>query len=155
MKKKFLLFAIIISLIIGVFLLFKLFIKIEGEYTGYKMILVAKYEGYGFWGQDLGRGIKIKIFNISENDILYEPFMGGLWELNVDEEVKGENNNMVLPLLPNYRKILEIVELKKYEVLIKNKDEYYNIKYNKKFEIPSGIQVFDGINYNYYLKIIK
>lgn len=135
----------IIVLLIVVILLFIIFkqkdIETEKDYTGYQLILTAKYGGTGIAGQDLGSGTEQKIFNISQNDILYEPKSGGLWKLN------NENKNNST--------ILEIIELKEDTIKIKNNDKTYDIKYNQEFNISSNFIVYDGINYSYTIKIIK
>ena len=100
-----------------------------------------------------GSGTKKKIFNILQNDILYEPTFGGLWLLNADiEEDKNENK---LPSIPRYSTILEIVELDENTIKIKNRDITYNLKYNQEFDINSNASIADGINYSYSIKIIK
>lgn len=147
----------IIVLLIAVILLFIVFkqknIETEGDYTGYQLILTAEYGGYGVAGQDLGSGTKKKIYNISQDDILYEPTFGGLWLLNVDiEEDKNENN---IPAFPKYSTILEIIELGENTIKIKNKDKTYNLKYNQEFDISSNSTIYDGINYSYVIKITK
>lgn len=152
-KKILLICGIFIILLIAVFLLFRILnnIETEGEYTGYQLILVANYGGYGIAGQDLGSGQEKKIFNISEKDIFYEPFMGGVWSLNADvtEEKIG---NLAFS---NYSEILEIVKFEENEVQIKSKDKIYNIKYNEKLNISSNTNIYDGINYSYIIRIIK
>ena len=52
------LISITITLLVIIFSLFILFRnkKIEGDYTGYQLILNVKYSGYGIAGQDLGSG---------------------------------------------------------------------------------------------------
>lgn len=147
----------IVVLLIAVILLFIVFkqnhVETEGDYTGYQLILTAEYGGYGVAGQDLGSGTKKKIFNILQNDILYEPTFGGLWLLNADiEEDKNENK---LPSIPRYSTILEIVELDENTIKIKNRDITYNLKYNQEFDINSNASIADGINYSYSIKIIK
>ena len=152
-KKILLICGIFIILLIAVFLLFRILnnIETEGEYTGYQLILVANYGGYGIAGQDLGSGQEKKIFNISEKDIFYEPFIGGVWSLNADvtEEKIG---NLAFS---NYSEILEIVKFEENEVQIKSKDKIYNIKYNEKLNISSNTNIYDGINYSYIIRIIK
>ena len=148
----------IIVLLIAVTLVFIVFKQkytgIEGDYTGYQLILTAEYGGYGIAGQDLGSGIEKKIYNISQNDILYEPSFGGLWELNVEIE-ENKNENDIKYLFPEYSTILEIIKLEKNTITIKNKDEIYNIEYNQEFNIPSNFTIYDGINYSYVIKITK
>ena len=154
MNRKKVIIGIILLLIVVVllFIIFKLtYIETEGDYTGYQLILTAKYGGSGIAGQDLGSGTKKKIYNISQNDILYEPFSGGLWLLNVDIE---EDNDEKL-VLKKYISILEIVKLEEDTVTIKNEDNTYNIEYNQEFNISSSLSVSDGINYSYVIEITK
>ncbi len=152
-KKILLICGIFIIILIVVFLLFKILnnIEPEGKYTGYQLVLVANYGGYGIAGQDLGSGQKKKIFNISEKDIFYEPVMGGVWSLNVDAT---EEKNQNIPF-STYGEILEIVKFEENKVQIKNKDKTYNIKYNEKLNISSNTTIYDGRNYSYIISIIK
>lgn len=154
-KKVLLMCGIVVTLTIAVFLLFRILrnnsIETEGEYTGYQLILVANYGGYGIAGQDLGSGTEKKIFNISEKDTLYEPFMGGVWALNVDV-IQEKIGNLGIS---NYSEILEIVKIEEDQVQIKNKDKNYNLKYNEKMDISSNTTIFDGTNYSYIVSIIK
>ena len=156
MNRRKIIISIIVLLITGIllFIVFKqINIKTEGNYTGYQLLLTAKYGGYGINGQDLGSGTEKKIFNISQNDILYEPTFGGVWVLNVcKEEEKNENK---LLSIEKYSKILEIIELEENTIKIKYKDKIYNINYNQKFDIASNVAVYDGKNYTYTIKIIK
>lgn len=157
MKNKKILFicGIFIILLIAVFLLFIIFknnnIETEGKYTGYQLILVANYGGYGIAGQDLGSGTEKKIFNISEKDTFYEPIMGGVWSLNADVTQEKIGNIVI----SNYSEILEIMKFEEDKVHIKNKNKNYNIKYNEKLDIDSNTSTFDGINYSYIISIIK
>lgn len=147
----------IVILLIAVILLFIIFkqnhVETEGDYTGYQLILTAEYGGYGAAGQDLGSGTKKKIFNISQNDILYEPTFGGLWLLNAD--IEEDKNESKLQSILRYSTILEIVELEENTIKIKNRDITYNLKYNQEFDINSNASIADGINYSYSIKIIK
>ena len=146
--------VIIIVIILLLLVFIQNHIETEGDYTGYQLILNAKYEGHGIGGQNLGSGTKKKIFNISKNDILYEPFMGGLWLLNVD--IKEDTNKNVFPSFSQKEsEILEIIELEKDTITIKNKDKTYNIYYNQEVEIYSNTHIYDGINYSYVIKITK
>ena len=148
----------IIVLLIAVTLVFIVFKQkytgIEGDYTGYQLILTAEYGGYGIAGQDLGSGIENKTYNISQNDILYEPSSGGLWALNVKIK-ENKNEKDIEYLFPEYSTILEIIKLEENTITIKNKDEIYNIEYNQEFNIPSNFTIYDGINYSYVIKITK
>lgn len=71
MKKK----KVIVAILIIITLLFIVFkykrTEVEGEYTGYQLILTAQYNS-GNTINLLGSGRKKKIFNISENDTFYE-----------------------------------------------------------------------------------
>ena len=151
---------IIISIVVILIVVILLFIvykqnhtETEGDYTGYQLILTAQYGGYGIAGQNLGSGTEKKIFNISQNDILYEPTFGGLWLLNADK--KEDKNETKFPTISEYSTILEIVELEENTITIKNKDKTYNIKYNQEVDISSNSSVSDGINYSYVIKITK
>lgn len=152
-KKVLLICIIVVAITIAVWILILLnnSIKAEGKYTGYQLVLVANYEGHGQAGQNLGSGTKKKRFNISEKDVLYEPFWGGIWELNVDDPQKGYGKKEI----PYYSEILEIVKIEEDQVQIKNKDKIYNIKYNENFGISSNITVYDGTNYSYIVRFIK
>ena len=154
-KKKVILLSIIVVLLAIIFVLLIVFkykkIEIEGDYTGYQLILTVKYGGSGIAGQDLGSGTEKKIFNISENDIFYEPMLGGMWLLNADIEYEEIGNISI----SSYSTILEVMELEENTVTVKNKDKTYNIKYNEEFDISSNTTVYDGINYKYTIKVIK
>ena len=154
-KKKVILLSIVVVLLAIIFVLFIVFkykkIEIEGDYTGYQLILTVKYGGFGIAGQDLGSGTEKKIFNISENDIFYEPVLGGMWLLNADIEYKEVGNISI----PNYSTILEVMEFEDNTVTVKIQDKTYNIKYNEERNISSNTTMFDGINYEYTIKVIK
>lgn len=153
-KRKVILLSIVVVLLAIIFVLFVFKykkIEIEGDYTGYQLILTVKYGGSGIAGQDLGSGTEKKIFNISENDIFYEPMFGGMWLLNADIEYEQIGNISI----SNYSTILEIMELEENTVTVKNKDKTYNIKYNEELDISSNTTVFDGINYKYTIKVIQ
>ena len=146
--------VVILIVVILIFIIFKQnHIETEVDYTGYQLILTAQYGGYGIAGQNLGSGTEKKIFNISQNDILYEPTFGGLWLLNADK--KEDKNETKFPTISEYSTILEIVELEENTITIKNKDKTYNIKYNQEVDISSNSSVSDGINYSYVIKITK
>ena len=151
-KKKVILLSIVVVLLVIIFVLFIVFknkkIEIEGDYTGYQLILTANYGGSGIAEQDLGSGTEKKIFNISENDMFYEPMFGGIWLLNADEKIGNMN-------ISNYSTILEVMKLEENTVKVKNKEKTYNIKYNEELDIPSNTTVYDGINYKYTIKVIK
>ena len=121
---------------------------IEGEYTGYQLTLTASYEGYGEAGQDLGSGTIIKTYNISDNDIFYEPFMGGIWRLNL--EPKNDNTN---PIVPNV--ILKINKIENENIELEYGDNKHIVKYNEEISISSNVTVYDGTNYSYRIKISK
>ena len=110
-KKKVILLSIVVVLLAIIFVLFIVFkykkIEIEGDYTGFQLILTVKYVGSGIAGQDLGSGTEKKIFNISENDIFYEPMLGGMWLLNADIEYEEIGNISI----SSYSTILEVMEL--------------------------------------------
>lgn len=63
-KKKVILLSIVVVLLAIIFVLFIVFkykkIEIEGDYTGYQLILTVKYGGSGIAGQDLGSGTEKK-----------------------------------------------------------------------------------------------
>lgn len=143
---------ILLIVVILLFIILKNHIETEGDYTGYQLILTAKYGEYRIAGQYLSRTEK-KIFNISEGDILYEPpFGGGLWSLNPNTQ--GTESDGILAIF-DYNKILEIIELKEKTIKIKNADKTYNIAYNQNFDISPTFTEADGINYSYVIKIIK
>ncbi len=156
MNRRKIIIGIVVLLIVAILLFFVFkqnHVETEGDYTGYQLILTAEYGGYGFAGQDLGSGTKKKIFNISQNDILYEPTFGGVWLLNAD--IEEDKNESKLPSIPKYSTILEIVELEENTIKIKNRDITYDLKYNQEFDINSNASISDGINYSYSIKIIK
>ena len=154
-RKKVILLSIVVALLVIILLLFIVFkhkkTEIGGDYTGYQLLLTATYGGFGVDGQDLGSGTEKKIFNISENDMFYEPSFGGIWLLNADIKYEQTSNTD----LPKYSKILKVIELGENTVKVENKDKIYNIKYNEEFDIFSNTTVYDGINYKYIIKIIK
>ncbi len=124
-------------------------LETEGDYSGYQLILTAKYGGTGVDGHDLGHGVKKKIFNISQNDVFYEPSFGGMWILNLDME---EYKNPFGPYT-----MCEILELEENttKVKIKNEDKIYVVEYNQEIDISSNTITCDGINWSYSMKIIK
>ena len=137
------LFIILVIVVILLFIIFKQTdTETERDYTGYQLTLTAEYGGYSIAGEDLGSGTKKKIYNILKNDILYEPYEGGLWLLNADAK-------------KSWGIILEIIELDEDTVTIKNNDNTYNIEYNQEFNISSNGYIADGINYSYIIEIIK
>lgn len=152
-KKKVILLSIVVVLLVIVFLLFIVFkhkkIETEGDYTGYQLILTAKYEGYGVAGQNLGEGTEKKIFNISENDTFYEPLDGGIWLLN-PQNAKIQDSDFF-----NYEMILKVIELGEDQIKVENNDVIHNIKYNEELNISSNFTIYDGINYKYTIKVIK
>ena len=121
---------------------------IEGEYTGYQLTLTASYEGYGEAGQDLGSETIIKTYNISDNDIFYEPFMGGIWRLNLEQ--KNDNTN---PIVPNV--ILKINKIENENIELEYGDNKHIVQYNEEISISSNVTVYDGTNYSYRIKISK
>lgn len=161
MNRKKIIISIVLLVIVVIlfFIVFKqIHIETEGDYTGYQLILTAKYGGYGINGKNLGSGTKKKIFNISQNDILYEPTWGGVWLLNANieqENSKTDFQSLIEYGIPKYSAILEIITLEENTVKIKNRDITYNIKYNQEIDINSNESISDGINYSYKIKIIK
>lgn len=117
--------------------------NIEGEYTGYQLILTASYGGYGVNGP-LGSGIITKKYNISNNDIFYEPSMGGIWEL------KKFSTNSNSP-----HKILKINEIGNKNIELEYEDKKHIVNYDEEISIPSTITIYDGVNYLYTIKISK
>ncbi len=150
---------IVIILIIGVILFTnsdnisdKLNIKIDknvvGNYTGYQLILEASYGGSGVAGQDLGSGTIKKVYNISDNDTFFEPFNGGIWELNLEE-----NKDML-----SFFSATEILKINKIEedvIHLEFEGKEYIAKYDEKINVSSNIRICDGINYSYTIKFSK
>lgn len=142
---------IFIAICVMLFILIKNKVKIEteGEFTGVQLFLTAEYGGSDIMGRNLGSGIKKKIFNISEGDILCEPITQGLWCLNIPEQ----ELNIQLPDLPNYTKILEIIKIEDNFIIINYNDTEYKLKYNEEINIPSNIYLSDTITYTYKISI--
>lgn len=145
MKKTIIILVIIIILIIIIALSVILFkqknIEIEGDYTGYQLILDVKYDGWGIDGQYLKGWTDKKIYNISEGDILYEPLNGGFWLLN--NSTDGIE-------------ILEIMKFQENGVEIKDDYKTYYIEYGEEARITTNSFIAtDGMNYSYVIKVIK
>ena len=121
---------------------------IEGEYTGYQLTLIASYGGCGIDGQDLGSGTIIKTYNISDNDIFYEPSSGGIWKLNLEQ--KNVTTNSFVP-----RVILKINKIENENIELEYGDNKHIVQYNEEIEISSNFIVYDGTNYSYRIKISK
>lgn len=122
--------------------------EIEGTYTGYQLTLTASYSGYGVAGQDLGSGTIIKAYNITENDIFYEPFMGGIWKLNLKESDSTSNQF-------SSSTILKINSIEDENIQLEFENKKYIARYDEEIKISSNTHIYDGINYSYKIRISK
>lgn len=120
---------------------------IEGEYTGYQLELTSHYGGYGYTGQDLGSGTIIKTYNISDNDIFYEPISGGIWTLNLEQEKDVAHSYSLGPFV-----ILKINKIGDENIELEYEDNKHIIQYNEEISIPSNFHANEGINYSYKIK---
>lgn len=122
--------------------------EIEGEYTGYQLTLKASYGGHGVEGQDLGSGTIIKVYNISDNDTFFEPFMGGIWKLNSVED--KETSSIFRSSI-----ILKINKMEEEVIQLEFEDKKYIARYEEEINISSNTYIYDGRNYSYTIKISK
>ncbi len=149
LKKIFLGILIILLVILYIFkITFNLGI---GKYTGYQIEVISTWSGRGIDGHDLGSGIWIQRYNISENDFLYDA--GRKW--HIKKELPPVDDDF--PSSPPSKPIVEIVSLGKNEAEIKvNGGPISTIKYNSERRIArESIVYFDGTNYEYSFRIIK
>ena len=127
--------------------------EIEGEPTGYQLILTAKYGGAGIDGQDLGSGTIIKKYNVSENDFFSEPQLGGVWRYNIGlptilKIIQLQDDAAQINVYSNGK--LNVIN-GKYDMEVKT----INVKYNTDIEVLSNVSIADGKNYHYSIKIKK
>lgn len=126
----------------------KIYNEVDGESSEYQLTLTASYGGFGVDGQNLGSGKIIKKYNISDNDIFYEPTFGGIWKLNFEQ--KNDTENSLVPEI-----ILKINKINNENIELEYNNKKHTIEYNKEISIPSNFTVFDGQNYSYTIKISK
>ena len=148
LKKIFLGILIILLIILYIFkITFNLGI---GKYTGYQIEVISTWSGRGIDGRNLGSGIWIQRYNISENDLLYDE--GKTWD--VEKELPPIDDDF--PSSPPSKPIVEIVSLGKNEAEIKVNGSRCTIKYNsERKSARESIVRFDGTNYEYSFRIIK
>ncbi len=120
--------------------------EIDGNPTGYQLILTAEYTETSISGEHFRKGKIIKKYNISENDIFDEPMFGGVWRYN-----RGSSPIVkIIKLDDNYAQI----NVYKYNKL-KEDVTTINLSYNKDLYIASGVFIADSRNYTYSIKIKK
>ena len=120
--------------------------KVDGKYSGYQLFLTVEYGGYGVAGQDLGSGKYLKKYNISKGDYLFEPAFGGEWIFSS----KTQSSSFDKP-----HGILKIESFTSEGANIKIKGEDRFLLFDEEVEVSSNVQIDDGTNYSYIVKIVK
>ena len=163
-KKAIILLALLLVLIlsIGIFSIFpkiknienfEIIEEVDGEFTGYQLILTASYGGAGVHGQDLGHGTKIKTYNIPNHCVFYEPaFGGGIWTMSKCDSEADVISFFESPSPFGGKPIFAIENLNEDKIISSRGTLNYNTE-SDSFMCRNPIM--DGTNYHYTVKIIK
>lgn len=138
---KLLIILLIISIFMLIYFLSKNILASKKlKQNDYEIEITTLWGGTDEFGNLLDSGLTTKKEPVCNNTIFYETFSNEL-SITKDDNTIGE--------------ILKIVSLNQNTAKIEVNNEIFELKLAEKFSIHSLIQVDDGINYVYDIRIIK